>query len=329
MEIVLEYIYTGSIKEESLTKENTIEAFYAANYFQLTELQNFIMGTLNNTLEKNSTENYSPELLSKFAEKIPLIEDDNFLNLLVEAVAVIPLNNIEFGRLSIAGLQYLLSCTNEKEKPFATPEYEVFDIVRAILAAKRVSNDACKTLMERLPTSEQIEQVENSVQVDSKDKIIVNHQEITRKLEPLVEHINFMRMDGQILADIIEPLEIIPAKISIDVYRQKARLNKSELNKTRGIPVAIGFKYVWDESECGSNALIEDNGRIACFRSRNNCWKNIRAKMALEDKSIFEWDVIIEKDCSFAWVGSVHQKILIMKYGPEINLLDGSLVEVV
>ena len=35
MEIILEYTYTGSIKEESLTKDNIIEAFCAADYFQL------------------------------------------------------------------------------------------------------------------------------------------------------------------------------------------------------------------------------------------------------------------------------------------------------
>src|SRR6266487_884204 len=34
MEIILEYTYTGSIKEESLTKDNVIEAFNAADYFQ-------------------------------------------------------------------------------------------------------------------------------------------------------------------------------------------------------------------------------------------------------------------------------------------------------
>ncbi|POG79881.1 hypothetical protein GLOIN_2v1523843, partial [Rhizophagus irregularis DAOM 181602=DAOM 197198] len=45
MEIVLEYIYTGSIKEEYLTKDNIIETFYAADYFQLTDLQDFIMKT--------------------------------------------------------------------------------------------------------------------------------------------------------------------------------------------------------------------------------------------------------------------------------------------
>src|SRR6266542_5337007 len=114
MEIILEYIHTGSIKEKSLTKDNIVEAFFAADYFQLSDLQDFIMKTLKNTLENNPVENYSPELLSKIAEMIQLSKDNIMLNLLVKEVASIPLNNIEFGRLSITGLQYFLFCTYEK-----------------------------------------------------------------------------------------------------------------------------------------------------------------------------------------------------------------------
>src|SRR5215475_7270358 len=39
MEIILEYTHTGLIKEGSLTKDNTVEAFYAADYFQLLDLR--------------------------------------------------------------------------------------------------------------------------------------------------------------------------------------------------------------------------------------------------------------------------------------------------
>ena len=119
MEIILEYIYTGSIKEESLTKDNIVEAFYLADYFQLPDLQNLIIKTVKNNLEKDFTENnYSPELLSKVADTMPLLEDNILLNLLVETVAIIPLNNIKFGRLSIEAFQHLLSCTHEKGKTF-------------------------------------------------------------------------------------------------------------------------------------------------------------------------------------------------------------------
>src|SRR6266498_3105948 len=83
MEIILEYIYTGSIKEKSLTKDNTVEAYSAADYFQLPDLQELIMKTLESNLKKNCTENYSPELLSKVVDAIPLSEEDILLNLLV------------------------------------------------------------------------------------------------------------------------------------------------------------------------------------------------------------------------------------------------------
>src|SRR5205814_8189437 len=121
-----------------------------------------------------------------------------------EAVANIPLNTIEFSRLSIAALQHLLSCTHKKEKSFATSEYEVFRY-SAILAAKQVSNDAYKTLMERLPT---LEQIKNSVKVESKS--ITDHQKVAKELEPLIKFIDFRRIRGQRLVSIIEPLAIIP-----------------------------------------------------------------------------------------------------------------------
>src|SRR5438876_8386978 len=65
MEIVLEYTYTGSVEKNSLTKDNIIEAFYAADYFQLPELHDFIMKNIIQVtlLEKNYANNYSPELL--------------------------------------------------------------------------------------------------------------------------------------------------------------------------------------------------------------------------------------------------------------------------
>ncbi|GBB93281.1 hypothetical protein RclHR1_21410001 [Rhizophagus clarus] len=290
MEIILEYIYTGSIKKESLTKDNIIEAFYAADYFQLTGLQENIVEVVKNTLK---TENYSPELLSKIAEIMPFLEENILQNLLVEKVATIPLNTIEFGRLSITGLQYLLSRTYEKAKSFVTPEYEVFRY-SAILAAKQVSNDAFKTLMKRLPT---LEQLENSVQVED---LFTDSQKVTKELEPLIKFIDFNQINGKILTDIIEPLEIIPTKIILDAYRQRVRSHCAGLNGVRG-----ESNFVWNESECGQNLIIKEYGKV--ISASNHCLlhQSVKAKMEIDGKSkdIFEWDVIIEKTCRWSWVG--------------------------
>ena len=55
MEIVLEYTYTGSVEKDSLTKDNIVDAFYMAEYFQLPDLQNLII--LKAVKRKNYTEN--------------------------------------------------------------------------------------------------------------------------------------------------------------------------------------------------------------------------------------------------------------------------------
>ncbi|CAB5186534.1 unnamed protein product [Rhizophagus irregularis] len=225
MKIILEYIYTGLIKKESLNKNNIIEAFYAADFFQLTALQENIVRVVNNTLE---SENYSPELLSNIVEIMPFIEDNILQNLLVEKVATIPLNTIEFDRLSIAGLQCLLSFTHKKAKSFATPEYEVFRY-SAILAAKQVSNDTFKTLMKCLPT---LEQIKTSIQVENEP--ITDHCKVIKELEPLINFIDFNQIKGKIFTDIIEPLGIIPAKTILDAYRQKARSHNTDFNEIRG-----------------------------------------------------------------------------------------------
>ena len=151
MEIILEYVYAGSVEKESLTKDNIVEVFCAADYFQLLGLQDIIMWSV----KEHHIENYLPELLSKAVETMPLTDDNVLLNLLVETIAIVPLDTIEFSRLSIVGLQYLLSNTYEKDKPFATPEYEVFRY-GAILAAKQVSDDSYKCMMERLPALESL-----------------------------------------------------------------------------------------------------------------------------------------------------------------------------
>ena len=119
MKIILEYVYTRSVKEETLAKDNIVEAFHAADYFQLSELQDFIMKTV-------TRNHYSPELSSKIVEIMPLTDDNALLNLLIEMVAITPLNTIEFSRLSMEGLECLLSCIYEKEEP---QNMKFFDIV--------------------------------------------------------------------------------------------------------------------------------------------------------------------------------------------------------
>ncbi|GBB84330.1 hypothetical protein RclHR1_10950005 [Rhizophagus clarus] len=303
MEIILEYVYTGSIDDEHLTKDNIIELYYVADYFQLGNIQDFIMTTIRKILEKNHTKNYLPELLSKIVDTKALSADSTLLNYLAETVALIPLNNIEYGQLSIAGLQYLLSYTHEKNKVFGTPEYEVFRY-SSILAAKQVSDDAFQVIMRQLPTLEEIKSSTSGCQNSKQsiaNRIEPNHQKICIELEPLMRFIDFSKINVEILSDIIEPLNIIPTEIILNTYRQKAKLNKTDLGGFRGIPYNF-IDYVWDEMACGSKLVVEDNGKVVT--TRDDCFdQGIKSKVICEDKGIFEWDVIIETNSDLSMIG--------------------------
>ncbi|RIA82463.1 BTB/POZ protein [Glomus cerebriforme] len=231
MEIILEYAYTGLIKDESLTEDNIIEAFNAADFFQLISLQDVIMKRFHTFLGKKE---YIPELLSKAVETMPLSEDNILLNLLVEALATIPLNTIKFDRISITALEYFLCYTHEIKKPFVTPEYEVFRY-SAILAAKQVSDDSYKTIMKRLPT---LEQIESSIKVEN--EIITKQQEIIEALKPLLRFIDFKRIKEQIITDIIEPLGIT-SNVKIDKYKLT-----SNLYSTRGTTSYMPLYFFFD-----------------------------------------------------------------------------------
>ncbi|GBC06503.1 hypothetical protein RclHR1_06890007 [Rhizophagus clarus] len=145
--------------------------------------------------------------------------------------------------------------------------------------------------------------MKDSIQVDSKLITDNKKSEITKELEPLIEFIDFRRIKRQIFADLIDPLEIIPTKIILNVYRYIAKSNSSDLSDIRGIPMSIcESDYVWDESACGSKLIIEDNGKV--IRAPNDSgYQSVRAKFILEYENVFEWDIIIEKVALYSHIG--------------------------
>ena len=104
------------------------------------------------------------------------------------------------------------------KKNFITEKSRIYYIflyffVQFYCMLKQVSNDAYETLMRRLPT---LEQIENSVKV--KKDFITDYQRVSKELEPLVKFIDFKRIKGHILVNIIEPLKIVPAEMTLIIY---------------------------------------------------------------------------------------------------------------
>src|SRR6266540_3701824 len=117
-----------------------------------------------------------------------------------------------------------------------------------ILASRLVSSDATKALLERLPT---LEKLDDFRQINNEP--ILDHQKVAKELESLTKFIDFRRIKAQTLANIIEPLKIIPSEIIVNVYRHKAKSNNRDLNEIRGVSTFNNATCIWDESAYGSS----------------------------------------------------------------------------
>ncbi|RHZ44594.1 hypothetical protein Glove_718g30 [Diversispora epigaea] len=352
IKIILEFLYTGEINELDLTPENVIDAFHAADYFQLIDLQDyiveFIKKALPNSKNYNNNNNIyiynynynnndddgnddrpkfsAPILLSKAVKKMSASAENNLIKLLTKHVALIPLDIIKSDKLSFQALQCLLYKTLDTDEPFATPEYMVFRHA-VIKAAKCVSGDAVSLFEKRLPIKKKFNENndENNDEInyennknheknddggdeyddyDENDQL--KYEEIKSTVMELfssvLPYIDLNRIDTDTLINIIEPLEIIPINILLGAYRFKAQ-NKTALSPLRGIPLYKWDLY-WDPRVRGLNLILHDNNQIV--ESSNigqNVHHSVRANKIICEEGIYEWDVILEENCTYAWIG--------------------------
>ncbi|CAG8443972.1 4844_t:CDS:2 [Rhizophagus irregularis] len=265
MEIILEYLYTENFESDSISLDISIEAYHAADYFQLEILQEKIVNFVKKSLKehhqqcdlKEKGRILAPVLLSKAVEKMSPLADNEMIKLIIEWISKTPLETIGFDNLSFQALQCLLSQTYSTQNPFVTSEYMVFQF--------------------RL--------------------------EIKEMLSIILPFIDLRRIDINILVDKIEPLQLLPTPLLLDAYRFQAREKKS-LPHIRGIPL-FDWNLQWDKIAKGSNLILKEYNTVVESNpgGLNTTHQNIRANNIINGEGIYEWEVIIEETCIYAWVG--------------------------
>ncbi|CAG8483709.1 9909_t:CDS:1 [Acaulospora morrowiae] len=262
MKIILEYLYTGSILDGSLSIDNAFETFNAADFFQLKNLQDIISNFYKQACKgdgQEMKEDKSPELLSKAIQVMSSSDDNGIIDFLVKSVAKIPLDTIGFDRLSLQALRCLLSNTNDNEKVFVTSEYSVLRFT-ILLSAKNVSQAAFSALKIRLPLWNKINDGFNFKNNDTSGLTDICTC-TANNMAPLIEFIDLRRIEGKILIDIIEPLNLIPHEKLIAAYRYYT-YDKDPMSAFRGKPF-IKEDIKWDRNNCGPSLFISPDGYTA------------------------------------------------------------------
>ncbi|CAB5183132.1 hypothetical protein RhiirA1_423304 [Rhizophagus irregularis] len=320
MEIILEYLYTENFESDSISLDISIEAYHAADYFQLEILQEKIVNFVKKSLKehhqqcdlKEKGRILAPVLLSKAVEKMSPLADNEMIKLIIEWISKTPLETIGFDNLSFQALQCLLSQTYSTQNPFVTSEYMVFRY-SVIQAANNISENAISIIEKLLPNFDDLKKKNNNNNFNEEcnendyDEYFSQFEEfrleIKEMLSIILPFIDLRRIDINILVDKIEPLQLLPTPLLLDAYRFQAREKKS-LPHIRGIPL-FDWNLQWDKIAKGSNLILKEYNTVVESNpgGLNTTHQNIRANNIINGEGIYEWEVIIEETCIYAWVG--------------------------
>ncbi|PKY50528.1 hypothetical protein RhiirA4_406601 [Rhizophagus irregularis] len=315
--IILEFLYMGDIMIESLTLNNIVEAYLGAEYFLLTGLEEVIITFLDNALKCSADNNLAAKLLTQASEFMLPSSDDLFFRTLHNSLVVTPLETIEYHNLTAEGLSFILSPTNMDTtyEEFVTPEYGVFRYIVLWAAHHCNNNNLVVSYFEPLlPPSDhaehldanEIEQLRKSHEKNkkkSKSKEIKDM--IMALLNPLLPFVDFKLIHPSVLANIIEPLDIIvPNDMLNEAFKYQAQLPAgSGPGRNRGTIAAKpeNLRFQWSQQAHGKQCVLLENDVALKSNTRKYEWA--RASLPIRGHEIYEWDIYIEESCKHLWIG--------------------------
>ncbi|CAG8542749.1 9717_t:CDS:1 [Ambispora leptoticha] len=289
MKITLEYIYTSENVQstlELLKKDEIVDAFHAANYFLLGDLEARII-TVAEELIKDDGFDELMTLLEQAINKLSLA-DNNLYKLLCGYIGATPLNsaNIEYSKFSSISLQILLAQTQKTLRYFATSEYRVFRYV-VEWAANQISENALETVKSYFSTAElSFYDADQPQPWGARNSNIDDiQQQLLEILKPFLPYINLNLFDRMVIAKVIHPMRIIPDAVLSDAY-QYHLLAVIPFNPTRGLSPLDNLR--WDPSEFLVDNQTAEAPKDATVRA-------ITSSNFFSEHGIYEWNVVVEK----------------------------------
>jgi len=343
MLIILEYLYTKSIPEEKFNKDNILNAYIAADFFQLKDLREKIFNFIEKISELQFEYNYIPELFTEMVTK-KVSYKNHLMDFLLKSMLKIPLTTITYDRLSLEALKYFLEITlKENHKyPLDLSEYNI--LIYAILsAAYRIYENAVDVICLYLSLIDKPESLKFYQEYPIYLDFIYYCEKVAVLLEPLLEFIDLWRIDGDILVNVIKPMKIIQTPKLMEAYEITIAYKDIKI-PTRAYQVS--FKWNDDLIKSMNLFSIRDNGRLLSFKGPlEHSQVNILTKEAIKYPGIYKWDIIIEEINSDVWIGVgekgldwvknqvvgwvlsrngsfIHNNIVVYKCGIEIRIGD-------
>ncbi|KAG9295231.1 hypothetical protein G9A89_006213 [Geosiphon pyriformis] len=312
MEIVLEFLYTGKIEENNLSSCNIVNAFDAANYFLLEDLEKILFTFLEKLLDQGNFDRLDAiKLLDSTLQKNHATQQNRLQLLLCEFLGKEPLGNIEDNNFSAEMLEVFLLNTLKSEEYFSMEEYTLFSWVMNF-SANQVSSDARRLYSDLLPDLSSLNKdvVSHKAGVDhlKDDQNKKLHLSVIEKAKPFLSHINLNFIPMKILAAIIQPLEIFPPNRVIEAFSHHV-LSKEAEKVRRGTPF---IKLAWDSFNCGRSLTFNSDNTVVEARKDPKLQQCVRTSDPISGPIVYKWMVVIHKSLpqTRAWVGVCAEEMI-------------------
>lgn len=298
---VLEFIYTSSITNDSLTFEEAIEIYRVGDFLQLSTLQDIIIKFIKCYINKNKQ--LAPNLLTEVVRSSDTLTHGVLINILIENIAKNPLDSIAFENLSNQALYCLLSARYDRKVQFLTQEYYVLRYV-ILHAANMISKEAHEIFESKLLRLENLKKTETRNNIETNSELNNFSSNITNNITPLLRFINWHRIDNKIIREIIQPLKIIPDEMLREAYFFTA--NKRLIFKDNYEITSNPFKF--DSAASGKQLIFNDDySEVSAMVTKPEMmiYQSARSQYIITDNGEHEWEVLIEEigDASNCYIG--------------------------
>ncbi|MCO5596840.1 hypothetical protein L7F22_050910 [Adiantum nelumboides] len=328
---ILEFLYTGSPSFSSfpLSLSSAPLVLEAARFLLLPTLEqsvgSFIAQSLLSLLSQDSiTPSDAPSTLSRALDMcIPHTHDvlSKLTSLIPDALLLDPKALAHFSQ---EGLSFYLQKTRSGSLRLDGSEYPRLRCVLLWCATSMSSSELVELLCKCLPVSEELALASRDQSTLLK-KFKLFRDDVTNALEPWLSHLDLFRIHPDVLTETILPLDVVSQSYLINVLAFQVHFSKdmlylrwkSQALSDSNTPMQT---LVLDEGHSIKCQLIGDDMARSFTRLRlpgtvlshlSMPPRFARAELPITPAMRFyEWDFVIEKDCSFMAVGFCSEQAL-------------------
>lgn len=297
---LLEFLYTDTLSQHPLTVDTFIDVLHAARYFLVVKLEQLALSFFNQ-LPRDCLSHQAAMYLSRAVDLLSPQSDVSIFYILVDVLKTANLHSDHVQGFSREALLFYLQKTRNPAVRFSLSEYNRLVCV-LLWCAFSVSPEAPEILSDYFPVENLVmEQVRSpgGPQLALLETLKAHKSSLAANFRCWLPFLDLFRIHPEILARLVQPLDIIPPSYLAHVFRFQAMYSKDML------------LLRWKEGAHGPRYVIHEEGCTIESTCIGKSFGFARAEMSVtRTMGLYEWDFVVERTCPHLGLGFIAAEAL-------------------